>query len=87
VIEINLAPGAEARRPSARGRSSLSLPTLPSLGADSRTVVMGAGGLLLALLLGFGIWRMGQQRAELEERVETEVTCAPARTRSSRRSA
>jgi Tfp pilus assembly protein PilN len=73
VIAINLAPGAEARRPSARGRSSLALPKLPAFGADSRAVTMGAGALLLMLLVGFGIWRMGQKRLELEARVQTEV--------------
>jgi Tfp pilus assembly protein PilN len=74
VIEINLAPGAEARRPSARGRSSVSLPSLPAFGTDSRAVMIGAGGLLLVLLLGFGIWRMGQHRNELETRIQAEVT-------------
>lgn len=34
----------------------------------------GAGALLFALLIGFGIWRMGQRRAELEGRIATEVT-------------
>jgi len=34
---------------------------------------MGAGALLLMLLVGFGIWRMGQKRLELEARVQTEV--------------
>jgi Tfp pilus assembly protein PilN len=73
VIEINLAPGAEARRPSARGRSSVSLPKLPALGGDSRTVVLGAGVLVLVLLVGFGIWRLGQRRAELDTRIAAEV--------------
>ncbi|MBW3631146.1 MAG: hypothetical protein KY464_17890, partial [Gemmatimonadetes bacterium] len=74
MIEINLAPGAEARRPSARGGSSLSLPKLPAIGAEPRTVMAGAGALLLVLLIGFGIWRMGQRRAELEGRIAAEVT-------------
>ena len=74
MIEINLAPGAEARRPAARGRSSVSLPKLPALGGESRPVLLGAGMLLLVLLVGFGIWRMGQRRAELEARIQAEVT-------------
>lgn len=36
-------------------------------------VGIGAAVLLLILLLGAGIWRLGQQRAELEARVEREV--------------
>jgi Tfp pilus assembly protein PilN len=37
-------------------------------------VVLGAGLLLLVLVVGFGIWRMGQRRAELETRIAAEVT-------------
>jgi Tfp pilus assembly protein PilN len=73
LIQINLAPGAEARRPATRRRPSLSLPSLPSVGADPRTVGMGAGGLLLVLLAAFALWRMGQHRAQLEADVRTQA--------------
>lgn len=34
----------------------------------------GAGALLFVLLIGFGVWRVGQRRAELEDRIAAEVT-------------
>jgi Tfp pilus assembly protein PilN len=73
LIQINLAPGAEARRPATRRRAAVSLPKLPSFGADPRTAGMGAGGLVLALLAAFLIWRMGQQRSELETNVQAQA--------------
>lgn len=35
--------------------------------------MLGAGALLLVLLIAFGIWRVGQQRTALEARVQKEV--------------
>jgi Tfp pilus assembly protein PilN len=75
LIEINLAAGADRRRSAARRGPSLSLPRLPSIaGADSRTVLLGAGATLLLFVVGFAIWRAGQQRAELEAAIQAEVT-------------
>lgn len=75
MIEINLAAGADRRRSAARRGPALSLPRLPSFGgADSRTVLLGAAGMLLLFVVGFAIWRAGQQRAELEAAIQAEVT-------------
>ena len=74
MIEINLAPGAEAGRSTMGRRASLSLPKLSSVGADSRSVLMGAGGLLLLLLIGFLVWRSGRHRDELRAQIEAEAT-------------
>lgn len=73
MIEINLAPGAEAGRPSKRRRASVSLPTLPALGADPRTLGIGAGVLVLLLAIGYMVWNAGQRRTELEAQIRTET--------------
>lgn len=73
LIEINLAPDARQKRRARGGASRLSLPKMPALGGDSRTVFAGAAGLLLVALIGFGIWRMGDRRATLESELATEI--------------
>lgn len=74
MIEINLAPGAEHSRSTRRARVPLALPRLPSLGADSRVVGLGAVMLLGAFAVGFGFWRLGVREQELSARIEQEVT-------------
>jgi Tfp pilus assembly protein PilN len=73
LIEINLAPGNEGRRGKSRGRSSLKLPSVPAFGGDSRTLLGGAVGVLLILVLVFGFWKLSARRADLEARVGEEV--------------
>ena len=72
MIQINLAPTADARRGKSR-RASLALPKIPALGVDSRGVVIGAGVLALVLVVAFAIWSMGRNRAELEAQLQTEA--------------
>lgn len=73
MIEINLAPGAEAGRPAAGRRASRSLPKLPSVGDDSRAVLVGAGGLLALLLIGYLAWSGGRHRDQLRTQIESEA--------------
>ena len=73
MIEINLAPGAEAGRPAAGRRASLALPKLPSIGADSRAVLTGGGGLLVLLLIGYLAWSSGRRRDALQAQIEAET--------------
>lgn len=73
MIQINLAPGAEARRASSGSRRSLALPKLPAIGGDSRTMIAGAGAVAVLLLIAYATWSAGQHRASLEERVAVEA--------------
>lgn len=72
VIEINLAPGADRRRSPGR-RTQLKLPSIPSLGGDSKTPLYGAGGLLLLLAGVLALWSTGARHAELSAQVAAEV--------------
>lgn len=54
--------------------SALAMPSLPSFGGEPRIVALGAIGLLLLLFLGFSVWRTGARKAELEVRINQEVT-------------
>jgi Tfp pilus assembly protein PilN len=72
LIEINLAPDQGTKRRSS-GASRLALPKLPALAADSRTAFGGAAALLLVILVGFGIWRVGDRRSTLEAELATEI--------------
>ena len=72
VIEINLVPGAEKRRTSGP-RAAIKLPSLPSMGGDSRTPLALGGGLLLLLAALFMLWSTGARHAELTSQVAAEV--------------
>ncbi|MEX2572141.1 MAG: PilN domain-containing protein [Gemmatimonadota bacterium] len=73
MIEINLAPGAASAKVGSRRTPGFTLPALPAVGADVRTIAgIGAGVLLLALVL-FGYWRMGERRTALNAQIEQEL--------------
>lgn len=72
-IEINLAPGAQLRRPARRAGPSLSLPSLPSIGGDPRALGYAALGLVALLAVGWLVWSQSSRRAALEERIAAEV--------------
>jgi len=74
LIEINLAPGAESARASRRLRVPIKLPKLPALGADTRTLGVGAAGLLGLMAVGFLFWRQGARQEELRAQIQQEVT-------------
>lgn len=73
MIEINLSPGAEARRSPRIGGGSLRMPQMPAL-EGAGVVGVGAAALLLLLFVGFMFWRLGSTREALETRVQQEVT-------------
>lgn len=73
MIEINLAPGAKARRAPKSGGSAFQLPQIPAL-PDGGAVAIGAVGLLMLLVIGFAFWRVGARHNALEARVAQEVT-------------
>ena len=73
MIQINLAPGAQARRSTARRRASLSLPALPSFGADPRGVLAGALAVLVVLVVTFSVWRVNQRRDLLAAEIASAV--------------
>ena len=74
VIEINLVPGAERRRPSRKGTSAaVKMPSLPSFGGDSKLPMIAAGGVALLLLAVYSLWSLGARHAELEGQVQAEV--------------
>lgn len=73
MIQINLVPGAELRRPTTRFMADLKLPSLPNVGGDPRMVLGGAGALLAVLLAAYGMWNLGERRAQLEMDLAQEV--------------
>jgi Tfp pilus assembly protein PilN len=74
VIEINLVPGAERRRPSSRKvGAGLKLPALPSFAGDSKTPLYAAGGVAVLLMLVYAMWSLGARHAELEAQVQAEA--------------
>lgn len=74
AIEINLAPGAERRKPSGkRAATSLRMPTVPSLSGESKTPMVAGGGAVLVLLVLYSLWRLGATHAALETQVQAEV--------------
>lgn len=73
VIEINLVPGAERRRPASRKASALKMPAMPSFSGESQTPLFAAGGAALLLLVVYAMWSLGARHAELESQVQAEV--------------
>jgi Tfp pilus assembly protein PilN len=70
LIEINLLPGGPSRRPAGGGRS-LRMPAMPNFGGgDPRVAAVGAAGILMLLLCGFGYWRVNARQQELQAKVE-----------------
>ena len=71
MIQINLLPGGTPKRASAaRGART---PSLPRLGGDPRVAGVGLAALLLVILSGFGWWKTGAARTELQASVEREM--------------
>jgi Tfp pilus assembly protein PilN len=71
-IEINLAPGLEARRPFAGGLP-FRLPALPALGADPRLAAAGALALLLVGFALFSFLRLGTRAETARAQIEREM--------------
>ncbi|MBV9773615.1 MAG: hypothetical protein JO040_06675, partial [Gemmatimonadetes bacterium] len=73
MIEINLLPTGEKRRPASRAGGALRVPALKVPG-DPYMVGLGGVGLLLLLGLGFAYWtvdtRMAEARARLDKAVD-----------------
>lgn len=74
LIEINLAPGSTAGGAVGRRLPSVTLPSMPKLSGDVRVVGGVAAGLGVVALLVFGYWTMGQTMADLDARIQSEVT-------------
>jgi Tfp pilus assembly protein PilN len=74
LIEINLAPGAQAKRHTRRNQSQLSLPSLPSLGGDARVIGGAVLGMLAVLTIGWLLWSQAQRQSTLETRIRQEVS-------------
>lgn len=72
LIEINLAPGRSGRS-RARALPALSMPNLPSFGADRRVTAVAALALLIVGLLGFMVWRLGARSTAVAAQIEREV--------------
>ncbi len=71
MIQINLLPGGTPKRASAaRGART---PSLPLLGGDPRVAGVGLAALLLVILAGFGWWKTGAARTELQASVDREM--------------
>ncbi len=71
MIQINLLPGGTPKRASAaRGART---PSLPRVGGDPRVAGVGLAALLLVVLSGFGWWKTGAARTELQASVEREM--------------
>ena len=69
MIEINLLPSGAARRPAARRERGAGL-QVP--GADPRVAALAGAAVLVLALGGFGFWRQGQHRGELNAQIERE---------------
>lgn len=74
LIEINLAPASARSSRAVRLRPHLSLPALPSLRGGGRRALIALGGLLLMLAPAYRLWSVAQQKAELQARIEEQVT-------------
>lgn len=73
MIEINLLPTAEKRRPGRRpGAGTRRLPALPAMSGNPYTVGVGALGVLLFLGLAFAYWRVDTRTAEVRAELEKE---------------
>lgn len=46
---------------------------MPAVGGDPRALLGGAAGLLVVLLVAYGMWHLGERRAQLEAEVAQEV--------------
>lgn len=74
MIEINLAPGAPIKRRARRSQSSsLSLPSVPSFGGDSRMLIGAVLGLLAVAAAGWLLWSQASRMEALETRVQQEA--------------
>jgi Tfp pilus assembly protein PilN len=73
AIEINLVPGAERRRPSSKRTAAVKLPSMPSLGGDTKMPMIAAGGVALLLLVVYSMWSLGARHSALEAQVQAEV--------------
>lgn len=74
VIEINLVPGAERRKPSGkRTAAALKMPSMPSLGGDSKMHMIAAGGVVLLLAVVYTMWSLSARHSALESQVQAEV--------------
>jgi Tfp pilus assembly protein PilN len=72
LIEINLAPGAQSRRPGRARRANVSMPSVPGINSDSRKIGLAALGVVALLVAGYLFWSQGNRQAELEQRVAAE---------------
>lgn len=71
MIQINLLPGGTPKRASAaRGART---PSLPRVGGDPRVAAVGFAALLLVIFAGFGWWKTGAARTELQASVDREM--------------
>jgi len=73
LIEINLLPSGEKRRPARRAGGGRKLPSLPAYSGDPYMSGLGVFALLVFLGLGFLYWRVDIRKAELQVRLEKEV--------------
>jgi Tfp pilus assembly protein PilN len=74
VIEINLLPSIDSRRPSRRRASATAMPKVPSLRGDPWMVGLSAAGLLVVLGAGWSFWGTAAAKSSLELRIAQEVT-------------
>lgn len=73
MIQINLLPSGDRRRPPAGGRAFPKLPSVPRLGGNPWTIGLAAAGVGALLLLGYGFWTTGVERDELRAQLDREV--------------
>ena len=69
MIEINLLPSGAASRPAAHRERAAGL---TAAGADPRIAALAVAALLVLALGGFGFWRQGTHRDELNAQIERE---------------
>lgn len=72
MIEINLLPAGEKRRPARRAGASPRKPGLPAYSGDPYTLGLGVFALLVFLGLGFLYWQVDSRTAEVRAQIESE---------------
>lgn len=72
MIEINLLPAGEKRRPARRAGASPRRAGLPAYSGDPYMLGLGVFALAVFLGLGFLYWRVDARAAEVQAQIETE---------------